>query len=1048
MAVRALPGLLRPALRHATSLCAAVLLLGISPAIAAADPKMVAQLAQHLPEAIQLAAERDRQLAAKQPQLAIASAQKLVEGIAASATATSDERSQAEEFLSDTLTEARRYEDAFGWAIHAAAVASELSPIDAPALLAKDKAAAAALIARMPLNKANYRAFFILHRASVIGVRALRPDLTKLVSDRVADAAPQIITSGGLMARMMERAGTTDIELGLGVSAEARLRKAYELALAADGENAPATLVTLANLAAALSLEGKAAEAEELARRAYAAIMAMPAAPPLPRNQITLRLARILADSGRTKEAGELADALIIREGERLSLSLIQAYTLSGQARLAAGDNAGAIERFEYAIAVSAAASGSFSARMRPSLYMARSMIAEDYWIKAQQYMLGNAILLYSTDRQDEDTSRFTSSKDSWTKRLSYFSSEFNRSANGEDVALFDELLLRFAVHYDEEPGTEMARARGLMNAINAQSDRLGFLPRDELASRRSASAARLRNLLFADYAWMSRKAVKPAEAKRDKADAFAALQRSQASTASQAIAQLAARSLSEAISPELGALARRREDLVARWSTLDRARVLAIGAAPPDPALLDQIAAVEREMQAIDETLRTRAPEFFSYIRPAPLSESEAARLIGPDEAALLIVPSEGGTHVMVVTDKGVSWFQSWLVEPVINNLVRRLLWFAGGGGEVSAMEAAEWQDEVAGDIAFDRKTAHRLWKELIEPALPALKGKKQLVISADGALATLPFAVLVSQPPQGDDNDPGALRATHWMADDFSLSQVPSLQSLALLRAARERAAGKGFSGWGDPALDGSAATRGGRGKSAGLTMARAFGAARSTDGAGLADIGELRKLSRLPGTADELTAMARAFTAPMASVHLAAQATETAIKQADLTDAGILAFATHGLTAGEISGLVEPGLVLTPPSAPGAMDDGLLTASEVARLKLVADWVILSACNTAAGDGTSGAQGLSGLARAFFYAGAHNLLVSHWPVRDDVAARLTVRTIEIARDNPQMTRADALAQAMRDIRNTTDGDADGTSWASPNAWAPFTLVGDGAR
>ncbi len=81
----------------------------------------------------------------------------------------------------------------------------------------------------------------------------------------------------------------------------------------------------------------------------------------------------------------------------------------------------------------------------------------------------------------------------------------------------------------------------------------------------------------------------------------------------------------------------------------------------------------------------------------------------------------------------------------------------------------------------------------------------------------------------------------------------------------------------------------------------------------------------------------------------------------------------FATHGLVAGQIRGAAEPALVLTPPAVASAADDGLLTASEIARfLKLDADWVILSACNTAAGD-SPGAEGLSGLAKAFFYAGA---------------------------------------------------------------------------
>ena len=121
--------------------------------------------------------------------------------------------------------------------------------------------------------------------------------------------------------------------------------------------------------------------------------------------------------------------------------------------------------------------------------------------------------------------------------------------------------------------------------------------------------------------------------------------------------------------------------------------------------------------------------------------------------------------------------------------------------------------------------------------------------------------------------------------------------------------------------------------------------------------------------------------------------------------------------------------------------------LTASEVTGMKLDADWVILSACNTAAGDGSEGAPGLSGLARAFFYAGARNLLVSHWPVRDDVASRLTVDAIRRQHADPQLGRAAALQQAMRAIRNDRTHDTATDSWAHPNAWAPFSLIGDGA-
>ncbi|MBT3910341.1 MAG: CHAT domain-containing protein, partial [Rhodospirillaceae bacterium] len=116
------------------------------------------------------------------------------------------------------------------------------------------------------------------------------------------------------------------------------------------------------------------------------------------------------------------------------------------------------------------------------------------------------------------------------------------------------------------------------------------------------------------------------------------------------------------------------------------------------------------------------------------------------------------------------------------------------------------------------------------------------------------------------------------------------------------------------------------------------------------------------------------------------LGLEATEFRIKQAILDRYRVIAFATHSLVAGDITGVSEPSLVLTPPKTGTILDDGLLTASEIAQLKLNADMVILSACNKAAADGTPGAEGLSGLAKAFFYAGSRSLLVTHWPVFSD--------------------------------------------------------------
>ncbi|MEY4364590.1 MAG: hypothetical protein RLZZ24_1942, partial [Pseudomonadota bacterium] len=115
-------------------------------------------------------------------------------------------------------------------------------------------------------------------------------------------------------------------------------------------------------------------------------------------------------------------------------------------------------------------------------------------------------------------------------------------------------------------------------------------------------------------------------------------------------------------------------------------------------------------------------------------------------------------------------------------------------------------------------------------------------------------------------------------------------------------------------------------------------------------------------------------------------------------------------------------------------------LLTLEDVMGLRLNADWVVLSACNTAGADGKV-EEALSGLARGFFYAGSRSLLVTHWSVESESAMMLTTRTFEAYKKNSKMRRADALRQAMLETMRTP-------AYAHPAFWAPYALVGEGGR
>lgn len=553
---------------------------------------------------------------------------------------------------------------------------------------------------------------------------------------------------------------------------------------------------------------------------------------------------------------------------------------------------------------------------------------------------------------------------------------------------------------------------------------------------------------LYVDALWEADEASGSA-----KADALLVLQDIMAGRTSRALARSAATRAATA-SGAAGLAAERDAKAAELGALFARSESVKTGS-DADRALWQEIGTANSALEAIDARLTAATPGYFELVKPALLDEASAKDLLAADEAFLMIVPTARGTHSLVVTREGIDWHRSAMTEAELAGNVRRLLWDVGANIDVTPEEDERWAAEGEGDFPFDRGTAFRLYEALIAPVAKALAGKRHLFTSATGSISSLPLGILVTEKPMGVDGDPATLRATPWLADNLAIIQLPSLQSLQLLRAVAGRYgadAASGMIGFGDPLLEGNAATRGVEGRT---RLARGGNAAlasniwRASSGeTQLADPAALRRLARLPGTAKELKAMEALVGSDKTKLFLAGEATETKLKAADLASASVLFLATHGLVAGEAGDIGEPGLVFTPPAAASPADDGLLTASEVAALRIGAEWVILSACNTAAGDGRAGAPGLSGLARAFFFAGSESLLASHWPVRDDVAAVLTVRLFEILQSEPKLSRAEALQRVEREIRNDARDDPYLKSWSHPSAWAPFSLIGDVGR
>ncbi|WP_299922078.1 CHAT domain-containing protein [uncultured Pelagimonas sp.] len=438
----------------------------------------------------------------------------------------------------------------------------------------------------------------------------------------------------------------------------------------------------------------------------------------------------------------------------------------------------------------------------------------------------------------------------------------------------------------------------------------------------------------------------------------------------------------------------------------------------------------VEDALAELDVEIREQFPNYAEFSNPKPLSYQELREQLAPNEGLLLFLSAPFATYVWAVSNQGQSWHRADVSAAQLGDRIRYLRRDLDPTALVRAAVPLPAPSTPA-KSAFDFPKAHALFSDLITPVLPVLDKVDHLYVVKDGALSGLPLAVLLTDTP----SDKVTFSNAPWLVRRFALTTLPGVSSLPSIRAAAAMTADapelSGFVGFGNPDFDGASTQSG--------PASRAMGA--FFDGHGtLTDA--VRSLAPLPGTARELRDVSGLFPPELASVFTGPKATETNVKTAPLETAKIISFATHGLITGDLTGLAEPALAFTPPQIGSEQDDGLLTASEAAELQLNADWVILSACNTAAGDGTPGAEGLSGLARAFLFAGARSILVSHWPVRDDVTATLTKETLARLQHDPDLGKSQALRLSMLDLISQPDP----SGLAHPSAWAPFVVVGDG--
>jgi CHAT domain-containing protein len=471
----------------------------------------------------------------------------------------------------------------------------------------------------------------------------------------------------------------------------------------------------------------------------------------------------------------------------------------------------------------------------------------------------------------------------------------------------------------------------------------------------------------------------------------------------------------------ELVSLAREDQDLGAAWRDADR-RLLDAVASPDSPenratidTLRKQMADIESRIAVVAKRIEKEFPAYAALMKPKPLAVSEVQGLLDSSEVLVLWLPGEHESYVFAVTQTGFDWHTIPLSAQKLSELVATFR---------TGLDPNEFLESVkqGKPQLFDLGVAYELYLRLLGPVEALTKDKRNLLTIAGGALTALPVHVMVTEKPaEALPKRLSEYRDAAWLVKRQAVTVLPSVASLRALRSVPRTAAGfKPMIGFGDPIfLPNLPATGGTRGMP--RTPEPAYnqywrGAQINRGALGSA-------LTPLPDTAVELRAVATKVGASMSDIHLGADATETTLRNARLSDFRIIYFATHGLVAGDVKGLAEPALVLTFPPVPTESDDGLLTASKIAtELKLDADWAVLSACNTMAGD-KPGAEALSGLARAFFYAGARALLVTHWSVDSKAASRLTIATFDFM-STAHLSRAEALRQAIRPMPTRRSG------------------------
>ncbi len=389
---------------------------------------------------------------------------------------------------------------------------------------------------------------------------------------------------------------------------------------------------------------------------------------------------------------------------------------------------------------------------------------------------------------------------------------------------------------------------------------------------------------------------------------------------------------------------------------------------------LEQQLSGAEREFDLFQIELR-RAGNRYAAGQYGPIATARSIQgQLAPGSALIEFALGEKQSFVWAITGKqihGATLPGRGEIEPRIEAF-RKL-----AAQPVNALTARSAQARLDAEAAA-------LYKILLAPLEPVLGGVAELTLVPDGALAYLPFEAL---PAHGG-------RLLH----RFRIAYAPSASTLNAIAERPRRGPGQSLLALADPAFE----------KAPTLLAERGF------------------DFTRLPNTRAEVGAIQQLFAT--SKVFLGVNAGEAALKATDLTPYRYIHLAAHGYF--DEANPSRSGIVLTP----GENEDGVLQAHEVMLLRMNADLVTLSACQTGLGKLLAG-EGVQSLTRAFFYAGAQSLVVSLWNVNDAATAELMTNFYK------NLTRGVARHEALRQAKIAMTKNP---RWSHPYYWAPFIFTG----